>query len=250
MMVIRIPSKFELMRFCKATGAVARATLGTPSPDELGFAKWLSVQVRHMGGRTHTHTHTKTDTSSWRSLGALLHTVVCFRRLCQVTCGLCVVCLSWDAAMPSQEIGGTMCTVLRQDAALGKISTVVLRGSTEGFLDDVERAVNDGVNAFKTLTRDSRTVPAGGAAEIEIARQLAAWGKKQTGLEQYAIDKFAEAFEVVPRTLAENSGLNASDAVSALYTAHAQGQANTGETRVLACLHCTVCVCVCTSALY
>jgi hypothetical protein len=39
--------------------------------------------------------------------------------------------------------------VLRQDAALGTISTVVLRGSTEGFLDDVERAVNDGVNAYK-----------------------------------------------------------------------------------------------------
>jgi hypothetical protein len=48
-----------------------------------------------------------------------------------------------------QEIGGAHCVVLRQDAALGTISTIVLRGSTEGFLDDVERAVNDGVNAYK-----------------------------------------------------------------------------------------------------
>jgi hypothetical protein len=39
--------------------------------------------------------------------------------------------------------------VLRQDASLGSISTIVLRGSTEGFLEDVERAVNDGVNAYK-----------------------------------------------------------------------------------------------------
>lgn len=170
LMMIRLPSKFELMRFCKATGAVARATFGAPSPDELGFAKWLSVQ----------------------------------------------------------EIGGSMCTVLRQDAALGNISTVVLRGSTEGFLDDVERAVNDGVNAFKALTRDPRCVPAGGATELELARQVAEWGKKQPGLEQYAISKFAEAFEIVPRTLAENSGLNAADVVSALYAAHAQGQTTTG----------------------
>jgi hypothetical protein len=48
-----------------------------------------------------------------------------------------------------QEIGGTNCIVLQQDAALGSVSSIVLRGSTEGFLDDVERAVDDGVNAYK-----------------------------------------------------------------------------------------------------
>mmetsp|Transcript_9099 Transcript_9099/g.15863 ORF Transcript_9099/g.15863 Transcript_9099/m.15863 type:complete len:543 (+) Transcript_9099:118-1746(+) len=170
LMVVRVPSKFELLRLCKATGATARANFGSPSVDELGFAKSISVQ----------------------------------------------------------EIGGTMCTVLRQDAALGNISTIVLRGSTEGFLDDVERAVNNGVNAFKGLTRDTRCVPGGGATEIELARQLAEWCKKQTGLEQYAISKFAEAFEVVPRTLSENSGLNAHDVISALYAAHAQGQTHVG----------------------
>jgi T-complex protein 1 subunit theta len=57
---------------------------------------------------------------------------------------------------------------------------------------------------------------------------LQEWSKTQTGLEQYAINKYAEAFEVVPRTLAENSGLNATDVVSALYAAHAQGQATAG----------------------
>lgn len=54
-------------------------------------------------------------------------------------------------------------------------------GSTEGFLDDVERAVNDGVNAFKALTRDSRVVPAGGASEIELAHRVAEFGRKCTG---------------------------------------------------------------------
>ena len=71
-------------------------------------------------------------------------------------------------------------------------------------------------------------LPAGGATEIEVARQLAAWGRKETGLDQYAIAQFAEALEVVPRTIAENSGLDASDAVSALYAAHAAGQSTVG----------------------
>lgn len=54
------------------------------------------------------------------------------------------------------------------------------------------------------------------------------WSKSQKGLEQYSILKFAEAFEVVPRTLAENSGLDATDVVSALYAAHSQGQTTAG----------------------
>jgi len=170
MMAIRIPSKFELLRFCRATNSTSRSTMGAPSADELGFAKSLTVK----------------------------------------------------------EIGGTNCIVLQQDASLGSISTIVLRGSTDGFLDDVERAINDGINTYKALGRDSRTLPAGGATEIEIARRVAEFGRKQTGLEQYAIIKYAEAFEVVPRTLAENSGLNATNAVSALYTAHANGQTNMG----------------------
>ena len=145
MMAIRLPSKFELMRFCKSTNSTARSTIGTPSPDELGFAKVLTVQ----------------------------------------------------------EVGGSNCIVLQQDASMGSISTIVLRGSTEGFMDDVERAINDAINSYKALCKDSRVVPAGGATEMELSLQVAEFGKKQTGLDQYAIVKFAEAFEVVPRTLAE-----------------------------------------------
>jgi hypothetical protein len=51
-----------------------------------------------------------------------------------------------------REIGGANCVVLQQDAALGSVATIVLRGSTEGFLDDVERAVDDGINAYKVCS--------------------------------------------------------------------------------------------------
>lgn len=49
------------------------------------------------------------------------------------------------------------------------------------MLDDIERAVDDGVNSYKMLCRDGRAVPAGGASEIEIARQLQQWGRKVRG---------------------------------------------------------------------
>ena len=48
MMAIRVPSKFELMRLCKSTNTTARSIAGPPSPDELGFAKSLSV--KEIGG--------------------------------------------------------------------------------------------------------------------------------------------------------------------------------------------------------
>ena len=58
-----------------------------------------------------------------------------------------------------------------------RISTVVVRGSTDNIMDDVERAVDDGINTFKALTKDSRFVPGAGATEIEIAKQLTSFGE-------------------------------------------------------------------------
>lgn len=60
------------------------------------------------------------------------------------------------------------------------------------------------------------------------------YGKKQTGLDQYAIQKFAAAFEIIPRMLAENSGLNATDVIANLYAAHAAGNSKAGAPRGLA----------------
>ena len=69
--------------------------------------------------------------------------------------------------------------------------------------------VDDGVNCFKALTRDSRAVAAGGGLEVSVSRALRDFGTRQTGLQQYSICAFADALEAIPRTLAENSGLDA-----------------------------------------
>jgi T-complex protein 1 subunit theta len=124
------------------------------------------------------------------------------------------------------EIGGDRVTVFRQDdgenASATRTATLVLRGATQNYLDDVERAVDDGVNVVKAITRDARLVPGAGATETQLAERIQAFGDKTAGVAQYAIKKFGEAFEVVPRTLAESAGLDATETVSRLYSAHAK----------------------------
>ncbi|KAK8633246.1 hypothetical protein V6N13_014094 [Hibiscus sabdariffa] len=127
-----------------------------------------------------------------------------------------------------EEIGGSRVTVVRSEEGGNKVATVVLRGSTDSILDDLERAVDDGVNTYKAMCRDSRIVPGAAATEIELARRLKEFSFKETGLDQYAIAKFGESFELVPRTLAEDAGLNPMDIISKLYEKHASGNTKVG----------------------
>ncbi|KAK0674235.1 chaperonin Cpn60/TCP-1 family [Cercophora samala] len=120
----------------------------------------------------------------------------------------------------TQEIGGDRVTVFRQEDEATRTATIVLRGATQNHLDDIERAVDDGVNVVKAITRDARLVPGAGATEIELVERIQAVGDKTQGLAQYSIKKYAEAFEVVPRTLAESAGLDATEVLSRLYAAH------------------------------
>uniref|UniRef100_A0A667XPB8 T-complex protein 1 subunit theta n=1 Tax=Myripristis murdjan TaxID=586833 RepID=A0A667XPB8_9TELE len=126
------------------------------------------------------------------------------------------------------ELGDTQVVVFKHEKEDGAISTLVIRGSTDNLMDDIERAVDDGVNTFKVLVRDKRLVPGAGATEIELAKQITSYGESCPGLEQYAIKKFAEAFEAVPRALAENSGVKGNELISKLYAVHHEGNKNMG----------------------
>ena len=101
------------------------------------------------------------------------------------------------------EIGGDRVTVFRQesDTSTTRTATIVLRGATQNYLDDVERAIDDGVNVIKAVTKDPRLVPGAGATEMQLIERISAFADKTPGLAQYAIRKYAEAFEVIPRTL-------------------------------------------------
>ncbi|KAJ4983307.1 t-complex protein 1 subunit theta [Stagonosporopsis vannaccii] len=151
------------------------------------------------------------------------------RRLCRVVGATPLARLG--APMPDEmgtidvvetlEIGGDRVTVFRQENEQTRTATLVLRGATQNHLDDVERAIDDGVNVVKAITRDSRLVPGAGATEMQLIERIKTIADKTPGLAQYSIRKFAEAFEVIPRTLAESAGLDATEVLARLYVAHA-----------------------------
>jgi T-complex protein 1 subunit theta len=150
------------------------------------------------------------------------------RRLCRVVGATPLARLG--APMPDEmgnvdvvetrEIGGDRVTVFRQEDEVTRTATIVLRGATQNFLDDVERAVDDGVNVIKAITKDARLVPGAGATEMQLIERVTAFGERTPGLLQYSIRKYGEAFEIIPRTLAESAGLNATEVLSRLYGAH------------------------------
>mmetsp|Transcript_21195 Transcript_21195/g.35405 ORF Transcript_21195/g.35405 Transcript_21195/m.35405 type:complete len:537 (+) Transcript_21195:33-1643(+) len=126
------------------------------------------------------------------------------------------------------EVGSTKVTFFRNSSERCQIATLLIRGPTQNTMDDVERAVDDAVNVYKALIRDPRLLAGAGASELELARILMPFGDAAPGLDQYAIKKYAEALEVIPRILADNSGLDSSEIVSSLYAAHTQGKTTFG----------------------
>lgn len=71
-----------------------------------------------------------------------------------------------------REIASTKVTIFRRNEDENKLATIILRGSTNSMLDDVERAIDDGVNTVKSLVKDNRLVPGAGATEIHIASKI------------------------------------------------------------------------------
>lgn len=126
------------------------------------------------------------------------------------------------------EIGDTLVVKFAINGKDSRISTIIVRGSTENYMDDIERAIDDGVNTFKGITRDGRFLPGAGATEIELASQLVTFADTLPGLEQYAAHRFATALEIFPKVLAENSGNHAPELLSKLYAAHKEGQKTYG----------------------
>lgn len=131
-------------------------------------------------------------------------------------------------SVATREVGSSQVTTFVNETEASKISTIVLRSSTQNHLENLERVIDDGVNVFKAMTRDPRWVPGAGATELELARLLGAHAATLPGLEQYAFRAFAEAFEIVPRTLAETSGQDAPVVLASMYAAHEAGNAAIG----------------------
>jgi thermosome len=94
--------------------------------------------------------------------------------------------------------------------------TILVRGGTELVVDEAERSLHDALCVVRNVVRDSRIVPGGGAPEMAISNHLQKFASKLPGREQLAVQAFGQALEVIPRTLAENTGMDPLDMLSEL----------------------------------
>jgi thermosome len=107
-----------------------------------------------------------------------------------------------------------------EDSKDPKAVSIILRGSTKHVAEEIERAVEDAIGVVAATVEDKNVVAGGGAPEIAISKGLKEYADSISGREQLAIVAFAEALEVVPKTLAENAGLDSIDALVDLRAAH------------------------------
>ncbi|RLJ09579.1 MAG: thermosome subunit [Candidatus Aenigmatarchaeota archaeon] len=109
-----------------------------------------------------------------------------------------------------------------------KAVTILIRGGTEHVVDEVERAMQDAIKGIASALELGKYVAGGGAPEIKIARELRKYAEKFKGREQLAVLAFADAMEVIPRSLAENAGLDPIDKLAALRSEHDKGRVTFG----------------------
>ena len=97
---------------------------------------------------------------------------------------------------------------------------ILVRAGLERMVDEADRAMNDALSVVADVVKDNKIVAGGGATEAEIAKVLRSFATKVGGREQLAIEAFADSLEIVPKTLAENAGLESIDILVGLRAAH------------------------------
>ena len=109
-----------------------------------------------------------------------------------------------------------------------KALTILIKGGTGHVIDEIERAIKDGLGDVICSLKSGLVVPGGGAIEIELAKRLREFSHGLSGREQLAVEEFASALEFIPTTLAENAGLDPIEVLTELKSKHDSGERNAG----------------------
>ena len=127
--------------------------------------------------------------------------------------------LGFAGLVEEKKIGGEQ-MVFVQDCKDPKSVTIFVRGGNQQVVDEAERSITDVIGAVSSAIESGQYVLGGGAMEIDVANDLRNYAGEVGGREQLAIQKFADAIEVIPRTLAESAGMDAIDALVQLRSKH------------------------------
>ena len=135
--------------------------------------------------------------------------------------------LGQAARIEERKIGDSDMTFIT-GCPQAKSVSVLLRGGTEHVVDEIRRAFDDAVGVVSVAWEDGMVLTGGGSVLAALSRDLRAYAEGVGGREQMAIEAFATALEVVPRTLAENAGLDPVNTIIELRKAHAEGNSHAG----------------------
>lgn len=111
-------------------------------------------------------------------------------------------------------------------------STIVLRGANEYMLDEMDRTLHDALSVVKRMMESNTLVPGGGAVEAALSVYLEDFATSLSTREQLAIQEFAQALLIIPKTLAVNAAKDSSELVAQLRACHAQSQKNEAEAKL------------------
>ncbi|HDM91800.1 MAG TPA: thermosome subunit [Candidatus Korarchaeota archaeon] len=109
-----------------------------------------------------------------------------------------------------------------------KAVSILIRGGSKQVIDETERTVHDALSVVRDVIEDGKIVVGGGAIEMELALKLKDFAQQLGGKEQAIVQKFAQAIEVIPRTLIENSGKDPVVLMAELVKAHTEGKTTYG----------------------
>ena len=131
--------------------------------------------------------------------------------------------LGFAGTVEERKVGDEEFTYV-MDCRNPKAVTLLIRGGTEHVTNEIERAVTDAVGDVVAALKTGMVVAGAGAPELELAMELRKYANTLSGREQLAVEAFADAMEIIPKTLIENAGLDPIDTMTDLKAAHSKKQ--------------------------
>ncbi len=128
-----------------------------------------------------------------------------------------------NACIVEEKKIGTKNMTFVSECANPKAISILIRGGEKHVLDEAERILHDALCVVRVAIEDEKIVAGGGSPEIELALRLREYSATLSGREQLAVNKFAEAIEIIPRSLAENAGLDPIDKLVEMRSQHEKG---------------------------
>jgi thermosome len=115
-----------------------------------------------------------------------------------------------------------------RDCENPKALTILIHGGSEHVMDELERALKDGLGVVAEVVKSKKIVAGAGAIEMRLSKKLKEFANSLSGREQLAVQEFADALEFIPNSLAENAGLDPIDVLTELKSKHDEGELYAG----------------------